>query len=142
MLLMLAPDLYVTSKARDRDKRHPSARPAAARRTLWRFHLRASSHRAARRQGIIHRDLKSGDVMLTKTGARLLDFGRAKLKAEAADSASFSTPSTEEPATAPGAILGTVPYMAPKQLDGKPCDPRCVDSTSLTLQRSGDIMLN
>jgi serine/threonine protein kinase len=77
----------------------------------------------AHRTGIVHRDLKPGNIMLTKAGAKLLDFGLAKLRAPSA-AAPLSMAPTESPVTAQGTILGTVQYMAPEQLEGTDADPR------------------
>jgi len=78
----------------------------------------------AHRQGIIHRDLKPGNVMLTKSGAKLLDFGLAKLRVPAASGIPSTFTTREKSITAEGTLLGTVPYMAPEQLEGKEADAR------------------
>jgi eukaryotic-like serine/threonine-protein kinase len=62
--------------------------------------------------------------MLTKGGVKLLDFGLAKLKPPAVDSASSAVATRNQPLTREGAILGTLHYMAPEQLEGKEADAR------------------
>jgi len=105
----------------------------------------------AHRQGIIHRDLKPANIMLLKTGARpgarhvkLLDFGLARLKAPAAAAdAGSSDVATLTAATRPGTVFGTVPYMAPEQIEGRQADARtdlfafgCVLFEMLTARRA------
>jgi eukaryotic-like serine/threonine-protein kinase len=83
----------------------------------------------AHRTGVIHRDLKPGNIMLTKTGTKLMDFGLAKAMTASAPptsslTVSISRPSAEQPLTERGTVLGTFQYMSPEQLEGKEADAR------------------
>ena len=77
----------------------------------------------AHRQGVIHRDLKPANIFLTKSGAKLLDFGLAKC-AIGSDPAQGLLTTQSAPLTTEGTIVGTVQYMSPEQVEGKETDAR------------------
>jgi hypothetical protein len=78
----------------------------------------------AHRRGVVHRDLKPGNIILTASGPKLLDFGLAKWKGSRNPDSSASQMPTRSDVTLPGTILGTLQYMAPEQLEGIEADAR------------------
>jgi eukaryotic-like serine/threonine-protein kinase len=90
---------------------------------------------AAHRKAITHRDLKPGNILVTKQGIKLLDFGLARM-----------APGENDPTlTRPGDVMGTPAYMAPEQWEGKPGDARsdiyafgCVLYEMLTGKRAAE----
>jgi eukaryotic-like serine/threonine-protein kinase len=75
----------------------------------------------AHRHGVVHRDLKPSNIMLTRESVKLLDFGLAKLKER---DEQVLTDATNSALTDVGTIVGTIPYMAPEQIEGHEVDAR------------------
>src|ERR1700756_5176462 len=73
----------------------------------------------AHRSGVVHRDLKPGNIMLTPSGAKLLDFGLANPAAPVLTGATLTSATPRAPMTEEGTIVGTFQYMSPEQVEGK-----------------------
>jgi serine/threonine-protein kinase len=85
----------------------------------------ATGVEAAHEHGVIHRDLKPGNIKITPAGeVKVLDFGLAKAAIGDASADLLSSPTLAHTGTAVGVILGTAPYMSPEQARGKVVDRR------------------
>ena len=78
----------------------------------------------AHRSSVVHRDLKPGNIMLTSSGAKVLDFGLAKPATPVLTGATMSAATPHTAITEKGTIVGTFQYMSPEQVEGKELDGR------------------
>jgi eukaryotic-like serine/threonine-protein kinase len=97
----------------------PLAGPLATEQALPLALQIAAALEAAHAKGIVHRDLKPSNILVSANGAKLLDFGLAKLTRAAGADADATVTQTQA-----GTVLGTAAYMSPEQAAGKPADAR------------------
>jgi serine/threonine protein kinase len=102
-------------------REHMKEPPPLQRRIRWLLDI-ARGLQAAHQTGLVHRDVKPGNVVITDAGAKVLDFGIAKPTEEANARFTAQMPARQ---TKPGFAVGTPRYMAPEILRGEPCDARC-----------------
>jgi steroid delta-isomerase-like uncharacterized protein len=108
-------------------KHHISNRPLPIEQVLDLGIEIAEAIEAAHAEGIIHRDIKSANIFVTKRGhAKILDFGLAKLAsaAEVIDVSDIPVATEKELLTNPGTLMGTMAYMSPEQARGEGLDAR------------------
>jgi serine/threonine protein kinase len=79
---------------------------------------------AAHSHNIVHRDMKPANIMIAQAGVKLLDFGLAKTTNPRPSEDGALAATETAPLTASGTIIGTLAYMAPEHVEGRPCDPR------------------
>src|SRR6266404_2924629 len=77
----------------------------------------ADALNAAHRKGIVHRDLKPGNILVLKSGVKLLDFGLAKVSVGHSADGAVDGATQAMSVTEKGTVLGTYPYMSPEQLE-------------------------